>query len=248
MKGTFFAKPLEWNIETAGEVWQQGDVLKGTCRIRNHGPEEVKLSDAGVGLAFSEIKKVQTRSEGALKVQEKICFDEDPIAPGSEVQMEFSFALSVNGPVSDKKSSYYLCFGKNLSEGQLQLKIEPKLLYSKIVGLLDTFHRFKMKEYKTTKKGVEFKLIPPSARDMANVESLLLTFSMDEDNLLMKYDFQVKRLDTSGITTKINKESVGVQRVLAPKEYSMGKDLINQDSLLKSMDGALAEVRMKAVF
>lgn len=248
MKGTFFSKPLEWNIETIGESWQQGDTLKGSVKVKNHGPEAADLGDAGVGLAFAEIKKVQARADGALKPLDKASLTDSSLASGAETTIDFSFPLSANGPVTDKKSSYYLCFGKNFTEGQLQLKVEPKSLYSRIVSLLDTFHRFKLKEYKTSKKGVEFKLIPPTSREMANIESLLLTFSMDSDNLVMKFDFQVKRLDTSSVTTKINKESVSVEKKLGPKEYSLGRDMINQDQLLKSIEQVLSEVKMKAVF
>ena len=154
MKGTFFSKPLEWNIETVGESWQQGEILKGTLKVKNHGSEAMDLTGTGVGLAFADIKKVQTRAEGAIKPEATESLEGKNLDPGSEVTLDFSFPLSSNGPVTDKKSSYYLSFGKNFIEGQLQLKIEPKALYSKIVGLLDTFYRFKMKEYKTSKKGL----------------------------------------------------------------------------------------------
>ena len=150
--------------------------------------------------------------------------------------------------MTDKKSSYFLSFGKNFNESHLQLKVEPKALYTKIVGLMDTFQRFKLKEYKAVKKGVEFKLIPPTSREMANIESLLLTFSMEEQNLVMGFEFQVKKLDTSSVTTKVNKETAKIERKLTPKEYSLGGDLIHQDSLLKVVEGVLSEVKLKSVF
>jgi hypothetical protein len=128
------------------------------------------------------------------------------------------------------------------------LQIAPKALYSKIVGLMDTFQRFKVKEIKAVKKGVEYKLLPPTSRDMANIETLLLTFSMSDDHLKMKFDFQVKKLDTSSITTKVNKESVSLEKTLSPKEYSLGRDMIHQDGLLKVVEGVLSEVKLKAVF
>jgi hypothetical protein len=71
---------------------------------------------------------------------------------------------------------------------------------------------------------------------------------MDGEALTMTYDFQVKKLDTSGVTTKINKDSVTINRILSPKEYSLGQDMINQDALLKSLESAIGEVKMKAVF
>jgi hypothetical protein len=248
MKATYFNMPLEWNIETVGESWKQGETLKGTLKVKNHGNETHALLEAGVGLAHAEIKKVHARAEGALKILEKIVINQTELAAGAEAQMEFSFVISSNGAITDKKSSYYLSFGQNFCEGQLQVKVVPKLLYSKIVGLLDTFHRFKQKELKAAKSGVEYKLFPPTSRDMANIDSLLLTLSMQEENLNLKFNFQVKRLDTSSVTTKINKESVAIEKSLLPKEYSLGGDLINQDHLLKTLEAVISDVKIKAVF
>ena len=248
MKGTFFNKPLEWNIETVGEAWQQGSSITGTLRVKNHGTEAVDLSDAGVGLSHADIKKVHSRAEGALKPLETATFAVKELKAGAETELSFSFNVGPNSPVTDKKTSYYLGFGKNFQESNLQTKIEPKVLYTKIVGLLDTFHRFKLKEFKAAKKGVEFKLLPPTARDMANIDSLLLTFSMDNETLSMRFDFQVKKLDTTSATTKINKDSVLIEKTLAPKEYSLGRDMINQDQLLKTVESVISEVKMKAVF
>lgn len=248
MKGTFFNKPLEWNIETVGESWQQGSNITGTLKVKNHGTETIGLADAGVGLAYAEIKKVHARTEGALKLDSLANFEQKELKAGEEAQLSFSFSISPNCAVTDKKASHYLAYGRQFNENHLQLKIEPKALYTKIVGLLDTFYRFKQKEYKASKKGVEFKLVPPTSREMANVDSLLLTFSMQEENLAMKYDFQVKKLDTSSVTTKINKEGLSIEKVLGPKEYSLGKDMINQDTLLKSVEAVLSEVKMKNVY
>jgi FAD synthase len=95
---------------------------------------------------------------------------------------------------------------------------------------------------------VEFKFSPPTSREMANIESMSVIFSMEKDNLCLKFDFQVKKIDTSSVTTKINKESLSIERILTPKEYSFGRDMINQDLILKALDSALGEVKMKNVF
>jgi hypothetical protein len=247
MKGTLFTRPLEWNVETVGESWPQGSVLKGIIKVKNHGSDEVTLLTSGVGFALADIKKVQTRADGALKTEKSVVLD-GKLLPAQELTAEFSFDIGPNAPVSDKKSSWYLTFGHNFREGQLQVKVEPKALYLKVIGLLDTFHRFKQKEFKGTKKGVEFKLIPPSSREMANIELLLLTFSMEGEQLGMKFDFQIKKLDTSSVTNKILKESVVINLELGPKEYSLGKDMIHQERLLKGLETVFAQVKMQNIF
>lgn len=248
MKGTFFNKPLEWNIETHAESWNQGDKITGTLKVKNHGPEAITLNESGVALAHAEIKKVHSRTEGAFKIDAKEEFKDSQIAPQETKELPFSLNLPPNCAVTDKKASYFLSYGKNFSESHLQLKVEPKVLFNKIIGLLDTFHRFKLKEVKAGKQGVEYKLLPPTSREMANLESLNLNFSMAEDNLKMDFDFQVRKLDTASVTTKVNKASVKLQRVLTPKEFSLGRDMINQDQLLKSLESVLSEVKLKSVF
>lgn len=248
MKGTYFSKPLEWNIETQGEAWTQGSVIKGMLRVKNHGQDPIDLADAGVALAYADIKKVHARSEGAMKAEQKVGFLQGSLEANGSVEQSFELALPANSPVTDKKASYFLTYGKAGSENHLMLKIEPRVLFTKVIGLMDTFYRFKVKEFKSTKNGVEYKLIPPTSRDHANLEALHLTFSYQGENLQMDYEFQVRKLDTASVTTKVNKESVKMQKILAPKEYSLGKEMINQDTLLKSIESVLAEVKLKSVY
>ena len=244
MKGTFFSKPLEWNIETNGESWLQGQWLEGVLKVRNHGTGPVDLTGSGVGLSLAEMKKVHTRKDGALKIERSTFFSDSEIMAGAEIELKFSFLIDANSAVSDKKSTYYLTYGNKLTEAQLQLKIEPMAIFSKIAGLLDTFYRFKLKELRAAKKGVEFKFIPPSSKEMATIESLSLIFFMNKENLHMTFDFLVKKLDTSSVITKLKKESVVIEKSLSASEYALGRELINQDQLLKTIGDALKEIKV----
>jgi hypothetical protein len=248
MKGTFFKQPLEWSIETEGESWQQGSTIKGVLKVTNHGAESASLDQAGVALAHAEIKKVHARATGVFKPAAHQTFSEISIDKGQTLELAFSLKLAENSAVTDKKTTFYLTYGQQLTEGHLQLKIIPLILYDKIIGLLDTFCRFKLKEYKSAKNGIEYKLIPPTSRDMANIESLNLALSMKEELLQLNFGFQVKKLDRSSITTKITKESVKILRELPPKDYSLGQDMINQDRLLNILEGVIGEVKIKDAF
>jgi hypothetical protein len=248
MKGTFFNKEIEWNLETTGESWFQGNMLVGTLKVKNHGLDSFELSESGVALSLGEIKKVQSKAEGALKVEQVKKLEDRELKGGSFIEAPFSFQIGPNAPVTDKKISYYLTFGKNFSESQLQVKVSPSALFTKVVSLMDTFYRFKLKDFKTVKNGVEFKFHPSSSREMANIESLHLIFSMEGTNLIMNFNFQLNRLDTSSVTTKINKEIFSIKKELTFKEYSLGADMINQDQVLKALDFILGEVKLKNLF
>lgn len=248
MKGTFFQKPLEWNIETPDESWQQGAKVRGVLRVKNHGTETLPLSTSGVGLAYADIKKVHAKTDGVLKPAPRMNFSDAELGAGETKELNFELELPANCPVSDKKATYFLTYGKEAAENHLQLNIQPRALFGKLTGLLDTFHRFKLKEFKGTKNGVEYKLIPPTSRDMANLDSLLLGLEMEGETLHMSFEFAVKKLDTSGVTNSIKKETAKIKRSLQPKEYSLGRDLINQDSLLKVFESVIGEVKIKNQF
>lgn len=248
MKGAFFSRPLEWSIETPDESWQQGAKVRGVLRVKNNGTETISLSNSGVGLAYADIKKVHAKTDGVLKPAPRSDFTDTDLAPGETKELNFDLELPANCAVSDKKATYFLTYGKEASENHLQLNIQPRALFGKLTGLLDTFHRFKLKEFKGTKNGVEYKLIPPTSRDMANLDSLLLGLEMEGEILHMSFEFAVRKLDTSGVTNSIKKETSKIKRSLQPKEYSLGRDMINQDSLLKIFESVIGEVKIKNQF
>lgn len=249
MKGTFFTKPsTEWNIETVKESWQQGEIVKGTLRITNHSTQEQSIEGAAIELAHAEIKKIQAKAPDLFKNALRCPIETKTLGPAQSYETPFELKLPENCPVTDKKASFYLSYGFGPHTSSLQLSVQPLGLFGKLIGLLDTFLRFKLKDFKGTKAGVEYKLLPPSSRDMANIESVIVTFSMKEKNLLMNFDFAVKKLDTSGVTNKIDKSKATISRELSPKDYSLGQDMINQDALLKVFESIIAEVKLKSVF
>ena len=245
MKGSFFNRPIEWSLETHKESWTQGESIQGVLKLKNHGPELVALSPCGVSLAVAEIKKVHSRDQAALKIEQKQAFSETKIDPNSELNLEFNFPLPANCIITDKKISYFLTYGPTQGENHLMLQVGPRPLYSKVISLFDTFHRFKLKEMKSTKKGVEYKILPPNSRELSHLESLSLTLSMEEETLNLNYEFQVKKLDTTSVTTKLNKEVVKIHQALIPKEYSLGREMLNQDGILKYIEAALGQIKLK---
>ena len=151
----------------------------------------------------------------------------------------------MNCAVTDKKTSIYLGYGVGGTEANLQLKIEPRLIFTEVTKLMETFQRFKFKDIKAVKEGVEFKFLPPTSRDWAHAESLLLTLSMNGENLEMDFLFNVKTIDTKSITTALAKETRQFKKTLTPREYTFGKGMPNQDGIMKVLDSALAEVKSK---
>lgn len=241
MKATYFKDNIEWQVTTSQESWFQGGEVCGEIKIKNHSAQTIHLESPGLALTYAEIKKVQARQTLKPLVSQELATKS--INAGEEATSTFTLKLPENCPVTDKKASFYLSFGPNLTDSHLQLNIQPLEVFSKVISLFDTFFRFKVKEIKGVKTGVEYKLTPPSSREFANVEHLLLEIQMKEEMLAMIFKFSVKKLDMSGITTKMTKENVKETLSLTSREYSLGRGLINQDQLLKSIEPVLNKIK-----
>lgn len=248
MKGAFFQKPLEWQIDVTGESWSQGETIKGELRVKNLGDSPVNLDKAGVRLSYAEIKKVHARDEKAWKLEAEVLFAAGTsLAPQESKTLAIQFTLPTNCPVTDKKASYYVTYGLSALESNLQVHVGPRKLFTEITKLMETFQRFKPKDIKASKGAVEFKMLPPTSREYAHVEALHLEQSLEGDQLKLDFTFKVKTLDTNSVTTKVAKDEKHLQRVLTPREYSLGRDMINQDGILKALEEILGQVKMKGL-
>lgn len=248
MRGTFFQRPLEWTVETKGESWAQGDTISGVLTVKNHGNDPVSLQGSGVLLALGDIKKVHSRNKDALSTETSALFTDQILAGNESIEWPFQLMLPPNCMITDKKVSYYLSFGKDAKESHLQVSVTPKKIFLKIAELLENFYRFKPKEVRASKRGVEFKMIPPTSREMANIENLCLTMSVEGEGLKLDFLYQVKKIDMKSVTTKITKDTVSVSKTLLPKEYSLGKDMINQTGILAALEAGINEAKLKEVY
>lgn len=246
MKGAAFLKPIEWQIDIEGESWAQGSPITGVLRAKNTSGEAVPLL-GGLQLAVAEMKKVHARDAIAFKTEAEFKWSEATLAAGAEAQLPFSFTLPANCSVTDKKASFYAAYGPTFKEANLQLNVVPRKLFVEITRLMETFQRFKPKDIKSGKGAVEFKLIPPTSRDFAHVEALHLSQSLAGDQLQLDFLFKVKTLDTQSVTTKVAKDEKRITKLLSPREYLLGRDMLNQDGVLKAIDEVLSSVKMKGL-
>ena len=243
MRGTFVHGPIEWNLDLLGESWSQGSTLQGKLLLKNKSSTPVSLAGAGVLLSFSEIKKIQARDPTAIKIIQSMELEAENLQGLSEKEFPIKFKLSDDCGVSDSKSSLYITCGPQKIESQLQLNVTPQKIFLEMIKLLETFHRFKLKQFKSNKDVVEFKLSPPSSREMVQVDQLLLGMKMLDKNLHMIFDFSMKSIDAQSVTTKMKKESKVIELTLLPKEYSLGMDMINQDHMLKRLEEVIKAIK-----
>ena len=59
MRSVFFQRPLEYQIATTREEWNQGDSLSGTMRVRNSGASFLPVQSAQILLVYALKKELK---------------------------------------------------------------------------------------------------------------------------------------------------------------------------------------------
>ena len=251
MKVTTIQKPLEYTIEAMGEKWRQGDKLKGTLKIKNHGTEKILLPILKVNLCEGHYKKIKAKdSKGWVIVDTHDFSGNLGIEPAEENTYSFEFMLSENCSVTDKNGSLYLAFYDKeeiLPTGNIELVIEPKLVIKEVLQILENFLRFKVKEIKSGKGVLEVKLIPPSSRELSNLDGVTLSISEVDKNLNFKYFFNLRSLDLAGPAMQVEKKTKEIVQTFNSKQYLIYGDSINQDFIIESVKGVLDGVKTKTL-
>jgi hypothetical protein len=249
MKAISNLRKLEFSLETQGENWVQGSTVSGILKLKNSGQESESLKDFKVGLAYAEIKKVHAKANNCFKVKDSQELSKDLIEANSTVEFPFKFNLDSNITVTDKKGSYHLLYGMLDNPFHLQISVLPHPLFLEVMKLFETFFRFKLKEFKGTPEGVDFILIPPSAREFVQVDSVTISPMLNGENLNLEFSFALKKIDLVAASTgggnKMTKENKTISKNLSPKEFLMGKTHLDQDKLLKMIESVLSEVKIR---
>ena len=230
MKGTYFQKPLEFNVLIDGESWHQGHTISGSLKVKNHGPELKNLSDIGVQLGFAQAKKLKAKDSECFEISSKSYFDEsETLNEGEEKEMSWSFTLAEDALITEKNAGQYLLYGTTQGiwqGGQLELNILPSPVIQKFFEIFELFFRFKVKEFKNKKGLVDAKMVAPQNREYANIKALNCQIKNIDSKLIIKYIFKLKKIDYLENEMKLKDETQKMDFELGPKDYLMfGKDI-----------------------
>jgi sporulation-control protein spo0M len=249
MKSTIFFKSLEYNLEASGEKWRQGEKIKGSLKVKNHGTEGTELPFIKVSLCEGQYKKIKAKdSKGWKKISESSLADKINLNPNEEKTFSFEFTLPEDALITDKNGSLYLAFfdsAEPLPTGHIELVIEPKIVITQILDILQSFLRFKVAQTKYTKGMIEVKLSPPSSREMSTIDSLVLCLAEVDKNLTLHYEFTIKVLDMTGGNMSAQKKTKEMEQKFNSKQYLFYGDSINQDFIIESINNVLNEVKPK---
>jgi hypothetical protein len=251
MKATVILKPLEFTLEAVGEKWHQGETLRGNLKIKNHSDEEIKIERLKSALYQGNYKKIKAHDlKGWTLVEEKVLEDKLTIVAAEEKNYSFEFNLNESSVITDKNGSLYLAFfdkDEKIPTGHIELVVEPKVVIKQVLQIYENFLRFKVKEIKFDKGLVEVKLIPPSSRELSNIDGVLLSISEIDKNLTLKYTFNYRALDLSSPTMQVEKKTKTVEEKFSSKQYLIYGDSINQDFIVEAAQTVLNTVKTKTL-
>lgn len=253
MKSTIILKPLEYSIVATGQSWRQGEKIKGVLQIKNHSAESVEISLLEISLVIGNFKKIKTKDKKAWELLSEAQLSQKlSLKAAEEKEFLWEFTLPEDCPITDKNGSVYLTFfDKEKSKedfwpaGQLELVIEPKLIITQFLSIMESFIRFKVVQKKFSKGMVETKLNPPTSKDLSHVESLLLRIKEVNKTLELEYIFTMNVFETVAGNVMTQKKIRQIDQKLFAKEYCSSPDYADQDFIIKKINEVIKEITPK---
>jgi hypothetical protein len=247
MRSIFIQHPLEYRLEVQGDFFAQGASVPCLLTVKNHSQTATPLKQLILELSLGALKKVKTKESDAFTTIERFNLgDEVQIAPAAQISFESVITLSSNAPITDKNATLYLQYGDPHSSaglGQLLLTVHPHAHVRHIFDTMTTVFNFINKGESHKDKHTIAKLKAPDSRRFSLVEELQLSVNFEDDNaLILRFLFTVKKFDHSSAKVNVKKGKVDVTRRLEPDQYLFGGGFMRQEFVEAEIEVALAEV------
>jgi sporulation-control protein spo0M len=249
MLGMFNQQNLRFQLETRGEQWRQGEKLEGELSVSNNGSEQAQLTNVFITLKCCQLKDIRANENHGLDLQMTPVDPSYSLSPGEMKKIPFSFLLDQKTPLTDLKQSAYIFYGdKDIGTGHLQVQVQPLALYGEILKIIETFYRFKIKKFVGKKASVEYTLIPPTAREWAQLKNLLMTFELQENfDLHLKLEARGQKIDLSnsmlGGEAKTVKTVKSWSKLISSREYTFDGRAIDSDKVRNVFEDILSRAK-----
>ncbi|MBC7538006.1 MAG: hypothetical protein H7281_04245 [Bacteriovorax sp.] len=245
MKGTIILKPLEYNIFADGEKWRQGDMIKGSLKIKNHSMDNIELPALKISLAVGNFKKIKSKDKKAWESLAEIAFGEKiSVAPSEEKEFTWEFKLPEDCQITENDKSIFLTYKDHddtWPTGLLELVVDPKIVIIQFLEILDNYLRFKVGTPKFSKGLVEIKCKPPTSKEMSHVDSLILRMKEVDKTLDIQYIFNLHVFEMVAGNIMAQKKITQVDQQLTSKQYYIYGNSLNHDFLISSISTVIKE-------
>jgi hypothetical protein len=143
------------------------------------------------------------------------------LATGQQRSFPWPVTLDRNGAITEKLQTLLFIFGRTSGvPSRLPLTVRPHGYLKTVVELLESSFQFVAKGKHFEDGWVETKFKPPAARRFSLVNELLLGFRFDGDQVVLRFKFGVKKLDTSGNSMKVKKGVTEIEKRIAEREIT----------------------------
>lgn len=210
MKGLFFAKPIEYRIETPADQLVQGDSFHGTMVMANRGAGPEQKLRMAVGLAYGDFRKIKDGEPGGLEVIEERALSEGvKLEPGAEHRAEWDFALGSDCPITSKEGSLFLLYGRDLADEtarskiDLQVKLSPVL--EAMVASIENHFAFAAKSRGYAEGFTEVRFKPPASYPTLEEMTVLMRLH-DKEGMELNFRCKAKKFDrgaAKGVKTHV---------------------------------------------
>jgi hypothetical protein len=243
MKGTFFIKPIELNLDITGESWSQGDTVSGELKIKNYNSSKEDLLPIGCHLCFCNKKKLKAKDQSAIKVI-------DSIDNNNTNSIAFNFKLPSDCSITDSTNGYFLISG-NINQafthcGILEIEVTPTSELLSFVEVFEQFFRFKFKKFKNKKDVIEAVITPPETNEWASIQKLTVQLSMSDNSIKANFNCSLKKIAFDNSLSKTKDEKKEINILITKKEYELYGST-NQDSLRAIIQNVLNEFKIKPI-
>lgn len=256
MRGITFQKPFELIVQIPGESWHQGDRVSGTLTIKNRASESVSIENIGLALALGGLRKVKEKAANELPddafkelARAPLELAGAELAAGAERSLDWAFTLDRNSPVTDSSKSLFIVYGqgKDLPKlAHLELNVKPFPVIEEFLSTLKTQFRFVAKTMRSAKgPAVEVKLAPPASKTFAMLETLVVTLRMEDEQLAVKYSFNVKKVEAAPGAVETSKKKIESEQTFDKIQYLLSSGRINSETFESGIREALAKVESK---
>jgi sporulation-control protein spo0M len=244
MKGLYFAKPIEYRLETEADQLVQGERIQGSMAAINRGANEEKKLRMEVGLAYGDFKKIKDSEPGALVlIERKSLGKQFSLKPGDDSSAEWELKLPPDCPVTSKDGSLFLLYGGNVEDSaarskiDLQVKLAPVL--EKFITSIENHFAFAAKSRGHENGFTEVKFKPPSS--YPTLDELRVLMRLDaKETMELEFYCRTRGFDRSpgkGLKSKV----VKIEQKYSRKEYLLHNSQPNRELFKAAMEAVLAK-------
>ena len=244
MRALHFVKPLEYQLETAGEQYMGGTALTGTLALTNRGGTPAKDLRLEVALGFAVFRDLKERGPDALNILATQTLAEGlALDPAQTHKAAWSFDLPLDFPISSKVSGPFFLYGGAVGDpanrGLIDLPVDLLPAMASFISILENHHAFLAREPRHAEGGLEVKFKAPDR--YPTVDDLTAHLVMEGDTLHMAFTATGRAIQP-GQGGKLGKRENHTERSVAWKEFSPSPASPNRGLYREVWQSVLTEI------